>query len=124
MPDGTLIGRDAEVRTLTAHLTGDDPVVLLTGPAGVGKSSVAEMVAEGWSAGPVFICDLASTEGPERTLAVVAQGVGSPPTHEAIAQTLIERPGTLMILDGADAALEFLAQHLRAWRSKAARRSQ
>ncbi|MGB0588637.1 MAG: hypothetical protein ACPGU1_03060 [Myxococcota bacterium] len=119
MPDETLIGREDEVRTLIDHLTGSAPVVLLTGPAGVGKSSVADFVAEIWSKGPVFICDLQGQDGSEALLGPLASGLHCEPTNDAIMMTLAARASTLLVLDGADRAIEDLAERLTPWREAA-----
>ncbi|MDP6945950.1 MAG: AAA family ATPase, partial [Myxococcota bacterium] len=117
MADDTLIGRDADLATLTDHLTGDDPIVLLTGPAGVGKSAVAEVVAEHWSAGPVYICELDEAEDDEHTVRAVAEGLGCDQTDDGIRAALEASTGTLIVLDGSDAALEVLAKRLAVWRA-------
>ena len=119
MPDGTLIGRESEVKALQGHLDGDTPVVLLTGPAGVGKSSVAEEVAETWTKGPLFICDLANATSEAATLAALGDALSVADTHEAISALLAQKPGTLLVLDGADNALEGLSAHLHQWHEQA-----
>jgi predicted ATPase len=119
VPDGTLIGREAEVEALISHLMGDTPVVLLTGPAGVGKSSVADVVAEGWSKGPVFICDLANCDGTEAIRQAIATALHSAATDDAIMEVFASRTSTLLVLDGADGALESVADRLPLWRAAA-----
>jgi len=119
LPDETLIGRSADVQALQDHLTGDEPVVLLTGPAGVGKSAVAESVAESWTEGPVFICELEDAGDDGQLVKAVAAGFDCAATDEAILAALEANSGTLLVLDDADSTLEILAERLGVWRGTA-----
>lgn len=122
VPD-TVVGRDSELSQLVAHLTASDsPHVLLTGPSGMGKSTVVMGVAnrlthDGWTVARVSIgiapgstspSDIAIMVGAQLGWQPLAAGtLGSTPGDEAMAEWWRVNlgalsAGTVIVLDGLD----------------------
>ena len=113
LPAGTpaLVGREEQIGRICDALTSDDErVVTLTGRGGVGKTSLALLVAARLLdryPGGVWLTPLANVVSPEDVLPAVAAAVGagldverSP--RQAIINCLRERGRTLVVLDNME----------------------
>jgi predicted ATPase/transcriptional regulator with XRE-family HTH domain len=103
-PPPELLGRDAEITALTAHLTAQPGITTLVGLAGVGKSALAHNVASKLKpafSGGVAGISIAAADTPADTIQVICAVLG------------IERPAqlparladpVLLLVDGVDRA--------------------
>lgn len=105
-PAVPVVGRDDEVAEIVAAL-GATPgrLVTLTGPGGVGKTTVALVVADVVAAarpGGVYFADLTDITDPDDAVAVVARGAGSAAdTVTGLAEHLAGR-SVLLVLDNLE----------------------
>jgi predicted ATPase/predicted negative regulator of RcsB-dependent stress response len=111
LPEATsFVGRARELDLLAACLKEGVRVLTLLGPAGVGKTRLAQRLGQellGGYEGGVWFCDLASARGLEPMVLAVASVLGlldsAAPTVAALSQrvasALASRPKTLLILD-------------------------
>ena len=112
-----LIGREAELATLTGLLENGHRVVTVTGPGGVGKTRLALSAArelEPKFDGVAFV-DLAPVRDPDGVVDAIASAVGvrdsgQSPVHEQVEGALRERR-MLMVLDNAEQVID-AAPHL------------
>lgn len=97
-----LIGRAAELERLRTALA-EPGCVTLTGPAGVGKTSLARALAHGHAAGAVWV-DLAPLTDPTGVAPALARalGVPLPPPAEAAATLAGRIGGRLLLVDNAE----------------------
>ena len=112
-----LIGRDADLARLEAAMR-HPGLVTLTGPAGVGKTSLARVLAARTERGAVWV-DLAPLTQGEQVLAALARALAIPlPDGDPWPTLLRALAGRLLVLDNAehlvDAAAELVAQLLQA----------
>ncbi|MFE9425125.1 AAA family ATPase [Kitasatospora sp. NPDC006697] len=85
--DGALLGRDELLDRCRAGLADGGGGVLLTGPAGIGKSAVLEVLAGQAAAGGVLVLR-ANSSATEASLPYLA-------LYDLFARTIAERPGLL-----------------------------
>ncbi|MCB9676926.1 MAG: protein kinase [Alphaproteobacteria bacterium] len=113
-----LFGRSAMLRALVARLRAVEAVpVTLKGPAGIGKSRVAQALCESWG-GPAAWVEPGSAEGLLRSVAE-AVGVRLDPGLDAVRQlgeALASRGEMLLVLDAVE-GLELSPVH--AWLARA-----
>jgi predicted ATPase/DNA-binding XRE family transcriptional regulator len=113
LPSSPLIGRDRDLAVLERRLAeGTVRMVTLTGPGGVGKTSLALAVAAAvqpaFADGGVFV-DLTALHDPDRLLAAVALGLGlrdmgDLPAEEQLA-TYLRPKHLLLLLDNCEAVV-------------------
>lgn len=114
--DGEMLGRAAEVAALAGIARGDDRLVTLVGPGGVGKTRLAVHVAHGlaheFSGGAIFV-PLETCTDAGTVLSAVARAAG---LHERDARPLrtrlltdLDRGRWLLVLDNAEHVLEPIA---------------
>lgn len=103
-----LIGRDADLARLEAALR-EPGVVTLTGPAGVGKTSLARVLAAHAVRGAVWV-DLAPLTQGEQALSALARSLGIPlPAGEPWRPLLRALGGRLLVLDNAEHLIDAIA---------------
>jgi predicted ATPase len=126
---GTFVGRGQAVDQLLDLFEGSARLVTLTGPEGIGKSSVALRFAtlhehrfSQNGRGGAVLCDLSDTTSADDVVPRVTQALeidlsGSPgiDTTLAIGKVLKERGPLLLILDQADAVAADLKRLLPSW---------
>jgi predicted ATPase/DNA-binding SARP family transcriptional activator len=122
-PGAPMVGRSHD-REQLLRLLRDHPVLTVTGPGGVGKTTLALDVAADPEAGAgdeVVVVDLAAVERPERVSQSVASTLGlrtvGTPGADAVAQGLIDR-ALLLLLDNCEHVLEAcrdLVVAVRSW---------
>lgn len=110
-PTTELIGRADEVAEIATLIT-EVPLVTLTGPGGVGKTRVAEQVADEVSGrfdAGVAGCGLAAVRDPDRVGGALVTMLGIHPSAEqSAAETLVEAIGRrhlLLLLDNCEHVL-------------------
>jgi predicted ATPase/DNA-binding SARP family transcriptional activator len=119
---GTFVGRKEEVRDITsAVFSPDDPVVTITGPAGVGKTRLTlEAIAgiEGnFEHGCAFV-DLTASANANDFFRMIAdatqiQGIAADPrSHHDVVLEALEGRDTLLLLDNAEHLLPDVAGHI------------
>ncbi len=121
-----LTGRDAQVEGLRAELLAGGGLWTLTGPGGVGKTSLAlalrDAVAEALPGGVAF-CDAAEiTEGPALAAAVgraVGLDRGAADEPEVLAHALDGLGAALLIVDNLEQMVETAAPLLNGWLGQA-----
>ena len=118
VPQGPVLGRDAEIEALAGLVTGGGArLVTLTGPGGVGKTTLAFMVAGRVTAGfpgGVTLVDLAATTDAGAVLPAVATALGVPEgdygrTPAGLAPHLEQRR-LLLVLDNLEQVLDCAAE--------------
>jgi predicted ATPase len=129
-----LLGREAECDAVLSRFRDGARVVTLTGPGGMGKSSVAREVGRRVAAGSalgehdVVLCELADVTGLEALLLAVARAASvAPPAASARGKNAVEalakRLATsatsatsrlMLVLDDADAVVGHAATFVRA----------
>jgi hypothetical protein len=118
VPQGPVLGRDAEIEALAGLVTGGGArLVTLTGPGGVGKTTLAFMVAGRVTAGfpgGVTLVDLAATTDAGAVLPAVATALGVPEgdygrTPAGLAPYLEQRR-LLLVLDNLEQVLDCAAE--------------
>ncbi len=115
---GPLLGRDADVETVVDLVVSRvRPVVTLTGPGGVGKTTLAVTVAgrvAGHFTGGVSLVDLAALTDPDAVLPAIAGALGIPEggyrgTATGMAPYL-EHRRLLLVLDNLEQVVDCAAQ--------------
>jgi predicted ATPase/DNA-binding XRE family transcriptional regulator len=114
VPLGPVLGRDADVEALVELVTsGPRPLVTLTGPGGVGKTTLALTVAGRVApsfAGGVSLVDLAATRDPDAVLPALATAVGVPDGgysgSPAGLAPYLEQRRLLLVLDNLEQVLD------------------
>ena len=112
-PRGPVVGRAAAVDEITARLTGASPLVTVTGPAGVGKSTVAleaaRRLAEGGDLDQVQWCELGTCVDEGDVVRTIAARLGLELVDErrsSLADALPGRGRVLLVLDDAERAIQ------------------
>jgi predicted ATPase len=118
-------GREVEAAQLSAMLAAPRTrLVTLTGPGGTGKTRLAlelaaRLVVEGGDVRSAAFLSLADLADPDRLLEVVLRGLDFAPVVgrdvlDQVADALVSRPGTLLILDNFEQLAEAGAGRVRA----------
>lgn len=102
----TIFGRDEEKATVTSLLQEHSALVTLTGPGGIGKTTLARAIATEWP-GSSWFCELASSfhDAPSMMAAIAqALGITTTPEHHGrlIAEHLNTHTQGLLILDNVE----------------------
>jgi predicted ATPase/DNA-binding winged helix-turn-helix (wHTH) protein len=101
-----LVGRAAETTQIGSALQRPGCVTLV-GPAGVGKTSLARAVAQGWPGGALWV-DLAPLTEGAQVLEALARALGQP-TPEAASALLPALGARLLVLDNAEHLIDAVA---------------
>ncbi len=103
-----LVGRDADLARLHAALAVPGCVTLV-GTAGVGKTRLAQAVAQGWPGGMAWV-DLAAVSEPPQVLDAMSRVLGQPTPANAQAARLLPALGArLLVLDNAEHLVDAVA---------------
>lgn len=114
-------GRAQDLRRIDGLLDGGARLVVLHGPAGVGKSRLATRYAWGWLGrfpGGAYFCDLADAADAEGVLSLVARALEVPlgPTPAQRLQAAIGGLGhCLLVLDNVESVSDRVAALVRVW---------
>ncbi|MFT4626958.1 MAG: putative ATPase [Myxococcota bacterium] len=125
-PPDDLVGREHLLAELSEAVALGARCVTLHGPAGAGKSAVADafaLEAASRFAGGVWYADVAGSRSTDAALAAVAAAIGAV-AHgaepvAAVGTALAGLGRALLVVDGADAVATGLADLLEAWRPRA-----
>jgi predicted ATPase len=109
------VGREQELALVRAWLA-QRQVTTIVGPAGIGKSRLADEATEGW-AGERYTLDLSHETDAEGCVASVARALGLPANASAsdVGRALAARSEPLLLLDDADRVLGPIAQLIADW---------
>jgi serine/threonine protein kinase/predicted ATPase len=125
-PDRPFVGRDAVRRRLVLRLSEGDRLVSLVGQGGVGKTRLAQVVADALAeqfVGGVWHCELADVRTPEALLATVA-GLLNVPLSQAesragfaarLGHALADRGALLLVLDSFEHLVDCAEEILGTW---------
>ena len=108
----TIHGRDDEIHQIRALLESGEKRIVLTGPAGAGKSRLAGAVGEEMldMRGGVFFADIAADHHGRAALSTIADALGVKEAHENQLEdsltTEIADKHVLVLLDNADLCME------------------
>ena len=106
-PRSELVGRDRDAAEVSAFILGGTRLVTLTGPGGVGKTSLATHVARGLGSsfpGGVYLVPLEDAHDEAAAWPVIASSIGAPEVGEpaqAVGAALGDRPA-LLVLDNLE----------------------
>jgi len=126
----SFVGRERDLEALTASLTRGDGLVTLFGPGGIGKTRLAVEIAQRVRAtfpGGVFFCDLTEARTAEGICFVVGSALGVPSMQGGdvasivtmLADILLARPRTLLVLDNLEQAVQHVPTTLSVWCAEA-----
>jgi predicted ATPase/DNA-binding response OmpR family regulator len=113
-PSGSVfVGREDLAHTLRQALTSNARLVTLLGPAGVGKTRLANEV--NWTlrddyTGGIWICDLADASDNEPLVLSVARTLGLEPASSDVAEALDLLGETLLVLDNCEGVHQQVAE--------------
>jgi predicted ATPase len=124
---GPLVGREADLRAVDAHLASGERLVTITGPGGVGKTRLAVEVARrhleaaGEVGEGVWLCDLTEAAGLGGVCDAVAEALGVPAGDEAVeavdrlGRAIAARDAMLLVLDNFDRVVALAPACLGRW---------
>ncbi len=119
-PSTRFIGRAAERRWLLEAAVRGEPVVVVHGPAGSGKSRLVREHLEERGEDDAFVVDLALATSDALAVHAVAAAIGAS-RPDRIGARLAQRESPRLVLDGQTRSTEGLLALARAWSERAPR---